>query len=195
VKIYTRQGDAGLTGLFDGRRVPKHHPRLEVCGTLDELNSHLGLAAAECCHSALRSQLQTLQRKLFQFGADLATPLNTPRQNKIRRLHAADVRALERQIDRAAAQLPPLKRFILPGGGITAARLHVARAVCRRAERHLAALLQDPSDPVNFQSLPYLNRLGDLLFMLARLANQLDGIPDVPWQNRPSLLPPRIVDR
>jgi cob(I)alamin adenosyltransferase len=183
VKIYTRQGDAGMTVLFDGRRVPKYHPRLEACGGVDELCSHLGLAAVECRHSTLVSGLQALQRRLFDLGADLATPLNSANARKIRRINARDVTALERHIDQAAARLPPLKRFILPGGGITAARLHVARAVCRRAERQLAVLMHDSSDPIGRQPLIFLNRLGDLLFMLARLANQLDGIPDLPWKD------------
>jgi cob(I)alamin adenosyltransferase len=181
MKIYTRQGDAAMSGLFDGRRVPKNHPRLEIFGTLDELNSHLGLAAADCHHRQLQSQLATLQRRLFVLGSDLATPLNSPTRRPIRRIRAGDVAALERQIDKAAARLPPLKRFILPGGGVTAARLHVARAVCRRAERHLAALMLDSSDPVGTQPLIFLNRLGDLLFMLARLANTLDGVAESQW--------------
>ena len=183
MKIYTRQGDAGMTGLFDGRRVPKNHPRLETCGTLDELNSHLGLAVTECRHAALQGQLLDLQRQLFVLGADLATPLRAATKHKIRRIKAGDVQALERQIDRAAAQLPALKRFILPGGGLTAARIHVARAVCRRAERHLTVLMRDRSDSVGTQPLVYLNRLGDLLFMLARLANKLDGITETEWKN------------
>ena len=182
MKIYTKQGDSGVSVLFDGRRVPKNHPRLEVCGTLDELNSHLGLAAADCRHQKLQSQLASLQRLLFVLGSDLATPLNSPTRRKIRRIRAGDVTALERHIDQAAAQLPPLKRFILPGGGVTAARLHVARAVCRRAERRLAALMLDPSDPVGPQPLIFLNRLGDLLFMLARLANKFDGVAESEWK-------------
>jgi cob(I)alamin adenosyltransferase len=183
VKIYTRQGDAGTTVLFDGQRVPKNHPRLETCGTLDELNSHLGLAVADCRHTALQAQLQALQRQLFVLGADLATPLNSAKKSKIRRIGADDAQTLERQIDEIAAQLPPLKRFILPGGGLTAARLHVVRAVCRRAERHLTVLMGDRSDSVGPQPLIFLNRLGDLLFMLARLANKLDGIAETEWKN------------
>jgi cob(I)alamin adenosyltransferase len=181
MKIYTRQGDAGLTGLFNGQRVPKNHPRLETYGTVDELNSHLGLALAQCPHETLCLQLQNLQHQLLLLGADLATPPGSPNEGKLRRIGPEDITALERQIDAATAQLPPLKRFILPGGGITAARLHVARTVCRRTERHLAALLLEPRDPVGSHVLIYINRLSDLLFTLARLANKLDKIQDIEW--------------
>jgi cob(I)alamin adenosyltransferase len=181
VKIYTKQGDRGMSVLLGGRRVAKHHPRLETYGTLDELNCHLGLAAVDCRHQALRKQLENLQRQVFVLGADLATPLRSASKRKIRRIGPADVAALERQIDETTAQLTPLKRFILPGGGITAARLHVARAVCRRAERHLTALMQDPSDPVGEQPLIFVNRLSDLLFVLARRANKSDKIADSEW--------------
>ena len=181
VKIYTRQGDGGMSVLLDGRRVPKNHPRLETCGTLDELNSHLGLAAAQCPHAGLKAQIGKIQDRVFVLGSDLATPLDSPKARRLRRIGARDVAALERQIDQATAQLAPLKRFIIPGGGVTAARLHVARTVCRRAERQLVALMQDRSDPVGAQPLIFVNRLGDLLFVLARLANKLDKIPDSEW--------------
>ncbi len=182
MKIYTRQGDQGNSGLFDGRRVPKNHLRLETYGTLDELNSHLGLAIAECRHETLRSALETLQRELFLLGTDLATPLGSPNEAKVHRTSTQDVRMLEERIDAATAQLPPLKRFILPGGGVTACRLHVARTVCRRAERSLVSLMRiEPEEPIGHPPLIYVNRLRDLLFTYARLANQLDGIPDVEW--------------
>jgi len=182
MKIYTRQGDQGISGLFDGRRVPKNHLRLETYGTLDELNSHLGLAIAECRHEAFRLELKKLQQELFLLGADLATPLGSPNEAKVHRTSAQEVEALEDRIDRATAQLPPLKRFILPGGGVTACRLHVARTVCRRAERALVSLMhQEPPEPVGEHPLIYINRLSDLLFTYARLANHLDGIADVEW--------------
>ena len=170
-----------MSVLLDGRRVPKNHPRLVTYGTLDELNAHLGLAAAQCSHANLKSQIEKLQYYVFVLGADLATPLNTPQTPRLRRISPADVADLERQIDEATAQLPPLKRFILPGGGLTAARLHVARTVCRGAERHLVALMQDRSDPVGDQPLIFVNRLSDLLFVLARLANKLDNVTDLEW--------------
>ena len=181
MKIYTKQGDGGMSLLFDGRRVPKHHLRLEAYGTLDELNSHLGLAAARCGHQGLKEQLQALQRQVMVLGSDLATPLGSAKEGRIRRIGAAEVAELERQIDEATAQLLPLQRFIIPGGGETAARLQVARTVCRRAERGLAALMQDRSDPVGEQPLIFVNRLGDLLFELARLANKLEKIADLEW--------------
>jgi cob(I)alamin adenosyltransferase len=181
MNIYTRHGDQGFSSLFDGTRVPKHHPRLDAVGTLDELNSHLGLAAAVCPHPDLKSQCQNLQRLLLTLGADLATPHTSPNAAKIQRIGPGDVLSLEHQIDAAAALLPPLKRFILPGGSLTAAQLHVARTVCRRAERQLSALLQNPADPIGDFPLIFVNRLGDLLFVLARLANHFDEINDLEW--------------
>ena len=179
MKIYTRQGDKGLTGLADGRRVPKNHVRLECCGTVDELNSQLGLAAAQCRHEPLKRQLQALQNGLFVVGADLAAPpvpsgRGSMRAAKVRRFSRADVADLEGQIDAATAQLPPLKRFILPGGSLTAAHLHVARAVCAAAERQVAGLTLGGAEAIGEDILVYLNRLSDLLFVLARLANKLE---------------------
>lgn len=181
MKIYTKQGDAGMSVLFDGTRVPKHHLRLETYGTLDELNSHLGLAISGCAHGALNEQLLTLQGLLMTLGSDLATPAGSPNEAKVTRIGASDVALLEQMIDNAWNQLPPLKSFILPGGTATAGRLHVARSVCRRAERHLSALMGDSSEAVGNQPLIFINRLSDLLFALARLANKLDGVADVEW--------------
>jgi len=180
VKIYTKQGDQGFSGLFDGQRVPKNHVRLECFGSVDELNSHLGLAITTCRHDGFARQLQALQSQLLTLGADLATPPGT-RDDRITRIGLADATALEQQIDAATAQLPPLKRFILPGGGATACHLHVARTVCRRAERLVAGLLLSDAESVSPHVLIYLNRLSDLLFTLARLANKLDGLHDVEW--------------
>ncbi len=181
MKIYTKQGDAGMSVLFDGTRVPKHHLRLETYGTLDELNSHLGLAIAGCAHATFNADLVRLQGLIMALASDLATPLGSRNEAKVRRINSQDVALLEQMIDAATALLAPLKRFILPGGGVTAARLHVARTICRRAERHLSTLMQDSSDAVGNQPLIFVNRLSDLLFTLARLANKLDGIPDVEW--------------
>jgi len=202
MKIYTKQGDAGLSSLFDGTRVLKNHPRLLAYGTLDELNSHLGLAICQCPHAELTALLQTLQRRIFDLSADLATPPGSKNEAKVRRIAAADVTALEQQIDAATAQLPPLKHFILPGGGLTAARLHVARTVCRRAEALIVAIPEfavglpaggasSGGSPASIedrlkaelqrQALIFVNRLSDLLFTLARLANKLDGVQDVEW--------------
>jgi cob(I)alamin adenosyltransferase len=185
MKIYTKQGDAGMSVLFDGTRVPKHHLRLETYGTLDELNSQIGLAIAGSPHASLHQQLTLLQGLLMTLGSDLATPIGSPNEAKVARMGPEDISQLERMIDAAWAELPPLKRFILPGGGVTAARLHVARSICRRAERHLTLLMQDSSDPVGNHPLIFVNRLSDLLFTLARLANKLDGVTDVEWNTQP----------
>ncbi len=182
MRVYTRQGDQGQTSLGDGRRVLKNDPRIETCGTIDELNSALGVAAAwsrsdqskEICDLLLR-----LQRRLFDLGADLGAPRNSSQAAPVQRIRSADSTWLEKQIDLAAAQLPPLKQFILPGGSGLAAHLHLARTICRRAERRLIALME--KEDVGPEALVYLNRLGDLLFMLARLANHRQGVGDTPW--------------
>ncbi|MEI8194544.1 MAG: cob(I)yrinic acid a,c-diamide adenosyltransferase [Phycisphaerae bacterium] len=179
MKIYTRQGDTGDTGLFDGRRVRKDNLRIETYGTVDELNSFLGVAITTCRHESLAGLLRQLQLQLFDLGADLATPTDSANAAKIHRISPEHVAGLEAQIDAATAQVPPLKHFVLPGGGPTAAHLHVARTVCRRAER-LAVTLAATED-IGPQAVVYLNRLSDLLFTLARLANHLDGISDVEW--------------
>ncbi|HMD53202.1 MAG TPA: cob(I)yrinic acid a,c-diamide adenosyltransferase [Phycisphaerae bacterium] len=185
MKIYTRQGDQGQTTLFDGARVSKNNLRVQTYGAVDELNSHLGLAIAYCPqsekHAKLKNLLLDLQHQLFDLGADLATPLDSPNSSRVRRITAADSTAMEKQIDEATAQITPLKVFVLPGGSVLAAQLHVARTVCRRAERLLVTLMQNEN--VGAYVLVYLNRLSDLLFTLARLANHLDGIPDITWKS------------
>jgi cob(I)alamin adenosyltransferase len=180
VKIYTKQGDQGYTSLYDGKRVSKTHLRIETTGHVDETNSILGLAIADCKHAVLKEVLLKLQHDLFDLGADLARPLDSPNAAKTRRIDEGHIVYLEREIDAATEALPPLKRFILPGGGITAARLHLARTVCRRAERSLVTLMAD--ETLGDAPLIYLNRLSDLLFTLARLANQYDGIKDIEWE-------------
>jgi cob(I)alamin adenosyltransferase len=185
VKIYTGKGDQGMTGLPDGRRVPKNHPRLECCGTIDELNSHLGLAAAQCRQETLRDQLRALQNELLALGADLAAAPDRRGPSAAPRIGPVEAAALEARIDAAAAQLPPLKHFVLPGGSPAAAELHVARTVCRRAERHVAALMRDAAEALDNSALVYLNRMSDLLFLLARLANQADGMKEVEWHGTP----------
>ncbi len=188
MKIYTKFGDRGETVLFDGTRVTKSHLRIETYGTLDELNSHLGVALTDCQHPALQGLLTELQQELFVVGSDLATPVGSKNEAKVQRLRGEAVGRLEGHIDAATAQLPPLKSFILPGGGLTAARLHVARTVCRRAERLLTSLALAEAGGAGEAALRvpliYLNRLSDLLFTLARLANQLDGVADVQWQSK-----------
>ncbi len=181
MKIYTKFGDEGQTVLFDGARVRKDHLRIETYGTVDELNSVLGLAIADCPDAPLRDLLVGLQHRLFDLGADLATPLDAKNADKVRRIHVEDITGLEQAIDAATAELPALTRFVLPGGTVTAARLHIARTVCRRAERHLVTLMAH--EAVGVHALIYLNRLSDLLFTLARLANKREGRGDVEWES------------
>ncbi len=166
-RIYTRAGDAGETSLGDGSRVPKTDPRIEAYGTVDELNSFLGLALARDLPEEFRPWLEQIQNDLFDLGADLSVPLDDPRERL--RVTPAQVERLEELCDIVNARLEPLRSFILPGGSEAAARLHVARAVSRRAERRAAALAQ--TQDVSPAALAYLNRLSDLLFILARAAN------------------------
>ncbi len=181
MRIYTKQGDKGTTSLFDGRRVDKCDLRLETYGTIDELNSQLGVAAAQCPFGELTKILQALQHELFDAGSDLATPLDSANSGKIRRIDAADSRRLEALIDTVTEKLPPLKNFVLPGGTVLAGQLHVCRTVCRRAERHLVALQHHENTGPDI--LIYLNRLSDLLFTLARWANILGEVREVFWTN------------
>jgi cob(I)alamin adenosyltransferase len=178
VKIYTRTGDAGETSLFGGTRARKSDPRVDAYGEVDELNAWLGLARASAPDPALADELVPLQRDLFALGAQLADPADkiAARVTKAT-LSDADTARLERLIDRLEAELPPLRRFILAGGAPAGAALHVARTVCRRAERRIVAL-DPPVDPV---LLRYVNRLSDLLFVLARTANHRAGVPEIEW--------------
>jgi cob(I)alamin adenosyltransferase len=163
-RIYTRTGDTGETALGDLSRVPKTHPRVEAFGAVDELNAHLGLALAGGVEDPIRDVLVRVQNELFDLGADLSRPGEDGL-----RVSAEQVEGLERDCDRFNARLEPLKSFVLPGGGEAAARLHVARTVCRRAERD--ALRAAADEAFNPLALVYLNRLSDLLFILARAAN------------------------
>lgn len=176
MKLYTKRGDDGGTDLFAGGRTSKTDPRIHAIGGVDETNAALGLAAASCEPGELKAILLEIQRRLFDLGADLATPDPA----KPRRITPAHIDELERYIDKTCGTLAPMKHFILPGGCELAARLHLARTVCRRAERTCVALHE--VDPNTRQALIYLNRLSDLLFALARLANQQTGVEDVPWR-------------
>jgi cob(I)alamin adenosyltransferase len=178
VKIYTRTGDAGETSLFDGTRVSKNDPRVETYGDVDELNAWLGLARASRVDPAIEPDIVQLQRDLFALGAQLADPADklAPRVTKAI-IGDADVTRLEAAIDRLEAELPPLRRFILAGGTPAGAALHVARTVCRRAERRMVAL-DPPVDPV---LLRYVNRLSDLLFVMARVVNHRGRVPETEW--------------
>jgi cob(I)alamin adenosyltransferase len=182
VKIYTKTGDDGTTSLFSGGRVPKHHLRVESYGTVDELNSMLGLARAQQPSQATVDDLGKIQHQLFNLGADLATPLDAPTRHIVR-MDAETVAWLEQSIDRMTAELPTLTYFILPGGSVPAATIHVGRTICRRAER-LVTQLQE-AEPVGEQVLPYLNRLSDYLFTLARWENKQAGISEEQWAIKP----------
>lgn len=172
-KIYTRTGDAGTTGLGDGTRVPKQSPRIEAIGAVDELNSHVGVLLAEPLDDDVRALLTAIQHDLFDLGGELSIPGYTA----IRDEH---VTQLESALDRHNDDLPPLKEFILPGGSRAAALCHVARAVCRRAERRVVALSQ--AETVSPLCQRYLNRLSDLLFVLCRVCNRRAGVADVYWR-------------
>ena len=176
-RIYTRGGDAGETSLGDGSRVPKLDGRIAAYGTVDELNSLLGVVLAGECPAAVRDVLLRVQNELFDLGADLSVPLD-----KADRLRVAEsqVEALEQDCDRFNEDLPELRSFVLPGGGEAAARIHVARAVCRRAERD--ALATSGVHEINPVVLRYLNRLSDLLFILARTANAVEGREEPLWK-------------
>jgi cob(I)alamin adenosyltransferase len=177
-RIYTRAGDTGQTSLGDGSRVPKTDLRIEAYGTVDELNSLVGLALAGDLPDEFRPWLERVQNDLFDLGADLSVPLEDRRERL--RMTAEQVERLEELCDLVNERLEPLKSFVLPGGTEAAARLHVARAACRRAERRAVALAGEHA--VNPAALSYLNRLSDLLFILARAANA--GSPEPLW--RPS---------
>ncbi len=172
-KIYTRTGDDGTTGLGDGARVPKDHPRVEAFGAVDELNSVLGLLLTESTGDALQAGLTRIQHTLFDLGGELSIPGRVV-------LTDDQVTQLENQLDHLNESLSPLKEFILPGGSRTAALCHLARTVCRRAERRVYSL--SCTDTINPVSLRYLNRLSDLLFVIARYANREQDVPDVLWQ-------------
>lgn len=178
MKLYTRTGDRGETALFDGTRVAKSDPRVEAYGEVDELSAVLGLARASGVDTDIADALTRLQQDLFALSARLADPADriAPRVTKAA-LGDRDVRRLEEWIDRLEGELPPLRRFILAGGSPAGAALHVARTVCRRAERRLVSL----SGTLEPELLAYMNRLSDLLFVLARVVNKRAGMPEIEW--------------
>jgi len=182
-KIYTKTGDAGETGLLGGGRVPKDHLRVEAYGQVDELNAMIGLALALEPQPYCRELLEQVQRELFHIGAELAMMGPAKAAKALRRppIGLQQVAALEEAIDRHEAELPPLKQFILPGGVPKAAALHLARTVCRRAERAVVRLLREHEAVGTSSVVPYLNRLSDLLFVLARVSNRSAGAPDITW--------------
>lgn len=172
-KIYTRTGDSGTTGLGDGTRVPKDHGRVEAYGTVDELNSTLGIVLAQSLPEDVREALAPIQHELFDLGGELCIPGRCALKDE-QSAH------LEELLDNFNAALPPLKEFILPGGAETAALLHLARTICRRAERSVVTLAR--TEPVNPAAIKYLNRLSDLLFVVARYVNKQAGTAEVLWR-------------
>jgi cob(I)alamin adenosyltransferase len=182
MKLYTKTGDAGETSLNGGRRVPKSSLRIDAYGTIDELNSHLGVVRALQPASEFDAILEQLQKTLFVLGTDLATPLDASAK-KVERIEPRDIESVEGWIDRFDAQLEPLQFFIMPGGTVRAAHLHLARTVCRRAERVIDALGRQES--IGSLPLIYVNRAADLLFVLARYDNMNSKVKDVPWRPSP----------
>jgi cob(I)alamin adenosyltransferase len=182
-RVYTRTGDDGSTALGDGkRRVAKDSRRIDVYGTVDELSSQIGLALALGLAPELAATLARIQNELFHLGSDLCVREEDKAARPVPGIEARHVEALERAIDELTAELGPLANFILPGGTPGAAALHVARTVCRRAERLLVALARE--EAVGRFALPYLNRLSDALFVMARYENLKKGVPDVLWDSR-----------
>jgi cob(I)alamin adenosyltransferase len=178
-KIYTRRGDDGSTGLFGGPRVRKDDLRVSAYGDVDELNSALGIAREEVPEGDLRALIDALQSELFTLGAQLATPDAEAAPKEVPRISPEQIDRLEREIDRLTGELPPMKNFILPGGSRAGATLHFCRTVCRRAERKVVELAE--SAPVPQEALAYVNRLSDLLFVMARAANLRSGGREIPW--------------
>ncbi|MCE9619779.1 MAG: cob(I)yrinic acid a,c-diamide adenosyltransferase [Planctomycetes bacterium] len=186
MKLYTKSGDDGTTGLFSGARVSKDHQRIESYGTIDEFNASLGMCCSACDkHNALHKRLleifAILQSRMFDIGADLATPEGANNEGKIKRISSEDVAEIEGWIDEVDAQNTPLKAFVMPGGTELASRIHLARTICRRAEREMIRLSHGESLGSNL--VIYVNRVSDFLFAAARLANKQAGVQDVPWMS------------
>ena len=179
MRIYTKTGDSGETSLFDNTRVPKSDARVDAYGEVDELNAVLGTVCASGIDVDLNTELEKIQKELFAIGARLADPRARIAERVTKAVVSEqDITRLERLIDTLEAEVPPLRRFILPGGSPSGAFLHQARTVCRRAERRIVALGKDAVDAI---VIVYLNRLSDLLFVMARAANHRAGVPEVEW--------------
>ncbi len=178
MKIYTKTGDSGDTGLFGGPRVRKDAVRIEAFGTVDELNATLGVVRAEAPPDEIDPLLERIQNQLFDVGSELATP--DPAAHALATIGGGQIAGLEQAIDQYEARLVPLSEFILPGGTRAAAYLHLSRCTCRRAERLVVRLAAEES--ISPSLVTYLNRLSDLLFVLARFANQSEGVADVAWK-------------
>lgn len=192
MKIYTRTGDSGETSLFGGERVSKHSLRVSAYGSVDELNSYLGLCAAYCNDDEIKSWLQSVQNDLFALGAWLASPKAcknieegkdpfTGERKDRTHMDDARIKHIEDEIDAWEKELQPMKSFILPGGAKTGAQLHMARAICRRAERDVVGL-RESGELVPEYVIRYLNRMADALFVVARVVNHREGIAEIPWK-------------
>ena len=181
-KVYTRTGDDGTTGLGSGQRVPKDSLRIEAYGTVDELSSHVGVALALGLDEVVEAELTRIQNELFHLGSDLCILEEDKARLPAPRIEARHVETLEKLMDRLSGELSPLENFILPGGSPGAAQLHVARAVCRRAERLVVALSR--AEKIGPYTVRYLNRLSDALFVMARFENKRRGQADVLWDSR-----------
>jgi cob(I)alamin adenosyltransferase len=181
-KIYTRTGDDGTTGLGGGQRVPKDSLRLEAFGTVDELSSQIGAALAGGPDAELAGQLRAIQNELFHLGSDLSILEEDKVRMPVPRIEQRHIDALEKLLDRLTVEVGPLENFILPGGTTAAAQLHVARTVCRRAERLVVALARE--EIVGEHVVTYLNRLSDALFVMARVANRRAGQAETTWNSR-----------
>lgn len=177
MKIYTKKGDKGQTSLYGGQTVPKNSSRIAAYGTVDELNSVLGMAISYTPSTKTTEYLNTVQEQLFVLGADLATPFS--KEVRISRISDEEITILEMAIDEMEDQLPPLKNFILPGGTQAGATIHFARTVCRRAERKAVECSNE--EVLSSQSIIYLNRLSDFLFVLGRFENHISGKEETPW--------------
>lgn len=184
MKIYTKTGDRGETGLFGGARVSKASLRVEAYGEVDELNSAIGWARLQVSDSELDALLNQIQNDLFEVGAELGSTSERKEKSGMPLIEERQVETLEHAIDEYEKGPPPLESFVLPGGSEAAARFHLARCTCRRAERSIVALSTQES--VRGEVLRYVNRLSDLLFTLARHANHAEGVPDIPWKGRGS---------
>jgi cob(I)alamin adenosyltransferase len=179
-RIYTKTGDEGMTGLGGGRRVAKDSPRVRAYGTVDELNSAIGVALALGLNERLANELATIQNELFDLGSDLCWPEDDERRARIPTVQPKHVRRLETLIDELNEVVGPLTNFLLPGGAPGAAQLHVARTICRRAEREAITLSHE--EPIGELVLPYLNRLSDAMFVMARFENHEQGVAEPLWQ-------------
>ncbi|MEJ2614207.1 MAG: cob(I)yrinic acid a,c-diamide adenosyltransferase [Ignavibacteriaceae bacterium] len=185
MKIYTKTGDRGETGLFGGTRISKSSPRIEAYGTVDELNSFIGLAITEAQDGSVKSLLNKIQNQLFIVGSDLATPKSTEDQKKnILRIPAEFHEEIEKSIDSFEEKLDELKNFIIPGGSKSASLLHICRTISRRAERRVVAL--NSLEQINENIVIFLNRLSDLFFVLSRYENKVSNHPDVIWESQKS---------